>query len=392
MYNQWLSLNDITPKQIDKKRRKLGDLVTLKTPYPYKGMVTISNDCEGMNRIQYEDYIGFFFHKYGLRISHSLFFYARNVNFESSTSIFECDKIISSDASLLRDLIIDGHIDTLHAFGDFDDGSFEPKHLNNTIEWLAANDLCLPLYSNHGSDKNYQNVGRVDFNSYHEGDNPDSKYYVLSSLLNSGTEFFWMDDCLCEEPWQTSSPLKQTTARDGNKIRVFNRYRGLLGKPAPTVTSFSEQINKNDIQKIMDTEACCIYYQHLGVRSRNNPSEKFVSATSLDLNTESISTIEWLADLNRQKKILIDTASQILRYVFARDNIKALYFQDRIWLTTKNNIEHRIYFNGLSFKLNKKRTVNEVIYISNDQFKMLSGWKISYVANGQQVIYFPWRE
>src|SRR4051794_23887302 len=100
-------------------------------PHPYRAAVAISNDCEFMS---WADYLGIYRllnspGSLGLEIGTSLFFYVTNALCHSSFGYFDdMDGTPSANASEIREMVAAGYIDTIHAYGDFDDGRFTRRH------------------------------------------------------------------------------------------------------------------------------------------------------------------------------------------------------------------------------------------------------------------------
>src|SRR5207248_8526913 len=69
-----------------------------------------------------------------------------------------------------------------------------------------------------------------------------------------------------------TSLLYEQTARDGSALRLVRRYRGLVGKAAPTAGSLAEQITVQDLDHLVERGEACVYYQHLGALAKTGPN------------------------------------------------------------------------------------------------------------------------
>lgn len=292
-------------------------------PWPFRSAVAVSNDCEFMDAGTYHDLTGFLSGRngLGLEIAHSMFFYVTNALCHSSVGYFEgMSGRPSLHADFLADLVRSGWIDTIHAYGDFDAGGFERPMAERVVEECARRGLSFPVWSNHGSNLNLQNLGHEALTTYQHGDDPDHPAYHLDLLRRTGFRYAWVDDGLIPEAATVGSPLYDATARDGTDLRLFRRYRGLMGKAAPNAGSLSEQIPSADLDAIVERGATCIYYQHLGV-ARKNEDGSFTPARKPFFDQQAEARLRDLADRQRAGDCLVAGTGRLLRFLEVRDSL-----------------------------------------------------------------------
>jgi hypothetical protein len=293
-------------------------------PFPYRAAVAISNDCEFMS---WSDYLAMY--RYlnhpeglGLEVATSLFFFVTNATCHSSFGYFEdLGGAPATQAPVIREMVRAGYIDTIHAYGDFDAGGFNRAHAQAVAEECLRHDLRFPFWTNHGSDQNVQNLGHEALRVYQEGDDPASPHYHLDLLRQTGVEFFWVDDGYQEAVGEGTPLLYGQTARDGSRMRLVRRYRGLAGKPAPNAGSLAEQMTVDDLDLLVEREEACIYYQHLGVWAKTGPGE-FAANRPPYFDVAGLHALEHLADLYHRGDCLVTTPGRLIRYLAMRDGLE----------------------------------------------------------------------
>jgi hypothetical protein len=286
--------------------------------------VAISNDCEFMS---WSDYLGIYRQLndpagLGLEVGTSLFFFVTNALCHSSFGYFEdLAGTPAAEAPLIREMVRAGYIDTIHAYGDFDDGGFTRRHAELVVEECERNDLQFPFWTNHGSDKNVQNLGHEALAVYQQGDDPTSPYYHLDLLRRTGAQFYWVDDGYQQSVAEDTPLLYEETARDGSPLRLVRRYRGLVGKPAPTAGSLPEQMTADDLNLLVERGEACVYYQHLGAWARTGPTE-FLANHPPYFDAAGLGVLQHLAALYHRGDCLVTTPARLIRYLTMRDSIE----------------------------------------------------------------------
>lgn len=315
------------------KRDMCPDEVMLRDfPFPYRSAIAISNDCEFMSWKAFLDIYRFLCGTNGLDIemSHSLFFFVTHALCHSTFSYFQGTSDVPSEyAPVIREMIQGGYIDTIHAYGDFDDGSFKRKLAEQVGEECMRHGLTFRAWTNHGSRRNVQNIGHRNLTNYQQGDNPDHPCYHLDLLRPMGVHYWWVDDGYVKTPGDTARLFYDECARDGSQLRLFRRYRGLDGKPAPNASLLPEQILLSDIDSIIAHRRTCVYYQHLGCW-RKTVDGAFEANKPPYFSRAGFRVLEYLSQSFHEGKCLVSTVGRLLRYMDVRDSIKFSILNDQI--------------------------------------------------------------
>jgi hypothetical protein len=209
------------------------------------------------------------------------------------------------------------------------------------------------VWSNHGSDKNCQNLGHRKLTVYQEGDDPQRPGYHLDLLRQIGVRYFWVDDGYIdtgywvdsgfverpyepppERPYHPVPTLYQEQARDGSTLDLFRRYRGpIINATAPNAGHLPYQIRLEDINELINQERACVYYQHLGVWEKTG-ARKFVANQPPYFSRAGMRVLEYLAAKFHEGKCLVATVGRLLRYLEARDTLVFSASTDTITLSS----------------------------------------------------------
>ena len=193
-------------------------------PYPFRAALAISTDCEFTTARAYRD-----IHRIladptdlDLEVTGSLFFYTTHALCNSSISYFEgTTGTPSRDVDLIETLVRASWIDTIHAWGDFDAGGFRREMAARAVEVCARRDLHFAVFSNHGGDRNTQNVGHEGLRGYQRGDDPSAPQYHLDLTRSLGVRYFWVDPELRPSVISDLPLMRCVTARDGTENDSF---------------------------------------------------------------------------------------------------------------------------------------------------------------------------
>jgi hypothetical protein len=241
-----------------------------------------------------------------------------------------------------------GYIDTIHAYGDFDDGSFKRMYAERVAKECREEGLRFAAWTNHGSDQNWQNLGHRRLTHYQQGDNPRHACYHLDLLRQAGVRYFWVDDGYVEKPDETGPLLYEEYGRDGSSLQLFRRYRGLAGQPAPNASSLPEQILMKDIDAVIAQGRACIFYQHLGCWRKTEEGafeanrQPFFSRTGWEV-------LEYLSHVFHEGRCLVATVGRLLRYL---ETFKTLAFAastDEILISSSSKSVRAEDLGGVSF-------------------------------------------
>jgi hypothetical protein len=360
-------------------------------PHPYRAAVAISNDCEFMS---WPDYLAIYRQlnrpeELGLEVGTSLFFFVTNALCHSSFGYFQdLAGTPAPEAPLIREMVHAGYIDTIHAYGDFDDGGFTRARAQLVADECERYELHFPFWTNHGSDKNVQNLGHEALSVYQQGDDPGSPYYHLDFLRGMGTAFYWVDDGYQQSVAEGTPLLYEQTARDGSSLQLVRRYRGLVGKPAPTAGSLAEQITIEDLDRLVERGDACVYYQHLGAWARTGPTE-FVANHPPYFDAAGLDVLQHLADLYHRGDCLVTTPARLLRYLSIRDAVELDPSPDGIVVRSRATPLSSEALEGLT--ISSKRPVQNVWWEdAAGRRRLLETARIVETQRGAQTITVPW--
>lgn len=364
-----------------------------KYPHPYKAAVAFSNDCEFMTRRTYEDLHQLFAGNGGLNleVTSSAFFYATNSLCHSSISYFEGQTFHPSDnAEYLAKMIKAGWIDTIHAYGDFDQGGFSRPMAEAVLDEFKRHSLCVDIFSNHGSDKNSQNVGHCDLESYQKGDLPLHEAYHLDITRQLGVRYFWVDTSLVPSPVSIEPLIRQAQARDGSTLLLFNRYRGLVGKAAPNAGLLAEQLTLSDIDSIIDNESACIYYQHFGVREKRSDGT-FEANGPPYFSPDAMNVLSYLSAKQRDGSCLVAGVGRLLRYTEARDSLTASKNDTDLILSSTNCTIEPPNLMGITVFIPAGVEIKRMLYVTEGCHPIELDFSRSKSEKaGLDVVYVPW--
>ncbi len=241
---------------------------------------------------------------------------------DPAMSLFDVDGSKSQDYEKISELIkVTGSVDGVHAIGNFDKNDFACFPIKDIVEKTADN-FKFSWWSNHGSENNRQNIGSLELQSYQEGDIASSVYYSASLAKKLGIQYFWLDNNLVSEKGIKADAriLQDKEIRDSTLITTFNRFRGLIGKFAPTLESVGDQVSMNMLKNIIRKESGVIVYQHLGISSRYGRSINSIVESQADIPNPAIEFFSTLQRLSH-KGLWIAKTSVFLKYLDARQNL-----------------------------------------------------------------------
>lgn len=332
-------------------------------PYPYRAALTISNDADWM---QWQTFLDI--HSYlntdrdtplgkglDLEISDSFFPFTEDEGREFSYfSGYEGKK--SKYASQIRELVQAGYIDTLHTYGDFDQGiCFKRKMADIAINEFMKQDMRLEVWTNHGTVNNIQNIGGST-GYYQHGDLRDSSAYHTDLSIQYGIKHYWNDTVLTtrfalpkREPnffpnllgghprlFLINKVLARILSsrlgcavlpamsgrglcsihvlRDASKIWNFVRFRfTTMLAYAPHARSLHLQLTDVNLKQLIKKRSVAIIYQHLGImrddkgRITNNPLPYFTS--------EQIQCLKRIEQLAIAGTLFVTGLRRLLNYI-----------------------------------------------------------------------------
>lgn len=294
-------------------------------------------------------------------LSTSIFLVNSDIN-DPAMSLLDNNCSPSSDLPSILDLVKTGKIDGVHALGNFDSSYFDLEGITKGVQLITGNKLQLSWWSNHGNKNNKQNLGATDLLDYQEGDLPESKYYSKNSADALGIIFFWLDDSIAtKNDILREKIFKLRTLRNGQEISTFLRYRGLFGKPAPTLESLAEQLSENLLEEVLFRKTGISVYQHLGISRRKNGHIAGIVNSVDDIPGEAIDVFLKISLLNK-KGLWVTNTTSYLNFNFAIKNLNAKYIHGKIKLDSNSKT---ISLHNVSLLSKNKLEIDQIDYDSN---------------------------
>ena len=277
----------------------------------------------------------YFGHGLGLEVGNSFWFF--NGTQTSQVSYFSrLTQRETSFAGRCRELWESGHIDTLHTFGNFDDGVFHRKYAEIAINELQKKDAKIPVWINHGTKNNTQNISADD--SF-QGANRDSNAYHMDIVRDVGCRYYWvgrMTHVIGQNAKRNVNIVSKTLLQnvinsvkyrsinasflsypdnqvmhpsllqDGSQIWDFQRWINAWGRETLLdIHDFIIQINPRVIKTLIRNEGMMILYTHF--------NENLVFKEGIPQKLQmALQNIKTQFDSG---KLLVATVSRLLNYI-----------------------------------------------------------------------------
>jgi hypothetical protein len=258
-------------------------------PYPYRGALAFSNDAEFMSVQLFEVLMAWLNghsstvlgEGLGLEVTSSMFFYSAHPYSFSFFCGAQADATKSTVAARISEYLRAGWLDTIHAYGDFDQvGGFRREHALRAYEELDRLAVRLTVFTNHGDAHNVQNVGADA--SYHRGDVVGHPAYHADLMHQHGVRYVWTDSLTTQararrglmrligfEGAVGKPLLGRARLQDGSALTGFWRFRS-TGANAPNLSSLGHQLQQVDYESLYRHRAAVVLYQHFGVLYRTS--------------------------------------------------------------------------------------------------------------------------
>jgi len=397
-------------------------LKILDIPYPYKAMLSLTNDIDHCSWNKFQN-----FHKYfntnkdtefgpglNIEIGNSFWFFQNPSADEHAFSYFNnLNKQKSNNYKDIIDLNRRGYLDCLHTWGNFSKvGGFKRIFAEQAVDECITYSLKCPVWINHGDKYNVQNVITG------LGDDPESNYYSSDLLHYLHTKFLWVgditsyigqdrkytvpeiyfnDDSTNAHKVQTylklmckilllghifsptaNSLLEPVTLRDNQKMTKFVRY-GFWNKA--TLPDICEILSEHVIDKLLLNRGKMCVYVHL---AKKCTKEVF----------QNISPIfNRLAELFHDQNLLICTTSRLLNFASAIKTLKtdiiirnSKYFIYLTFPSIREDQNSNYLLDGLSFAVNSCKNFvflfnNKEVHFQKKFDPTLKKW----------ILYNPWK-
>ncbi len=318
-------------------------MIKLRTfPYPYKAMLAISNDIDNSPNLniflEMMDYLNSskqtaFGNGLGLEVGNSFWFY--NNTSSDQLSYFKGTTTKESNfAPHCREFWQSNFIDSMHTYGNFDNGEFKRRFALTARDEMEKYNVNLPVWINHGTHQNSQNLGYTQgcyggiqgHESYHAdiirdlgvryiwagkmthvlGQNAKNKLSVKGKqfLQSVITKLKYKDEQkkIILDGNKLMAPI---ILQDGTPIWEFQRWVNAWGRQTVLdVNDFTQQIAKKNIRGLILNEGFMVLYTHF---CENLKLKEGISA-KLKANLQFIRE-EYISG-----ELLVTTSSRLLRY------------------------------------------------------------------------------
>jgi hypothetical protein len=330
--------------QLNKPENSFDDSVTLRSiPYPYKAMLAICSDLdETPDKNVYWKIMQFLNTTkntsmgpgVGLEVGNSIYFDMPQEQF----AYWNTD---DTGRKMVRTLIMSGHIDCLHSYGDL---AAKREHAAKALDELNRHDCKLQVWVDHGTAPT--NFGS-DIMQGH-GDEQGHPAYHADLTIDYGIKYIWqgrvtsitgqdvpaslagifqlghpaasLKTLLKEaakrryaqvgnEKYSMHGPnqtLRQISLRDGRYAYEFMRCNPHWGgvSSSDQGRNISKVLTKAMLDRLIDRAGTCILYTHLG--KIDNPQVPF--------DEKTIESFRMLAEMYHSGKILVTTTRRLLIY------------------------------------------------------------------------------
>ena len=305
---------DIPHSQDSRLRRMLGmgnPGSPASFPPPYKRMVALSSDVEFTS---WDTQLALIrrFERAGLETSFSYWLFRGP---DPTWHVFNDDLQWTPEGRRALPLLRAGALDAHHAYGVRLQGApVTRENIRRGLGLLQDEGVSSPIFSNHGSKAEIQNVGGAwsddhPYANYGQGDLPDSDAYHLDLTLAHGSRFFWTDIDIAEQVNlsldETNPFLETQLSRDGNRIIRFKRS---AAGGDPSQTGLAAQI-----RAVLESTApgFSVVYTHLGLSRCEQP---FTPATPPHFTPQGSEALDELAQAQARGEILVTSLARLLDF------------------------------------------------------------------------------
>ncbi|XCN75092.1 MAG: hypothetical protein Q3M24_10280 [Candidatus Electrothrix aestuarii] len=353
-------------------------------PYPFRAALAVCSDidnCDLDTFIAIHQFINSEKYGLGLPVADSFFGVAKD---QAHMAYFNPDgSSRPREAEFIRQAIQDGLIDSLHSWGDFNDAPPNPLFLQTIArqltEELTKVGLEVPIWINHGSPNNHQNLIARLWPQY-QGDDPHSPLYTAKFAKKIGIKYHWWSEIV---QWPLSSARQRISGKELQRITLNhfkNMVKILLGKstriktsdtvtdlmktitlrdgsPLIAFTRFAQHPNRADLwgagpnslrhslaKKILDEliqqQGYIIIYTHLAKAVIQDQGKIFFPS-------EEEEVLNCLADYYKKKLIWVTPTAKLLQYKNVHDFLE--------WQVVREKKKIIIKINGLKDPVEGKR-------------------------------------
>lgn len=314
-----------------------------KFPFPYRAALAVSSDVDNTPSLEVYlaimDYLNStgqtpFGPGLGLEVGNSFWFF--NHTSSPQLTYFSDDSYSPTPfATHCREFWRSGHVDTLHTYGNFDEGGFQRRYAETAVEELYKQNARVPVWVNHGTPLNHQNLGPGET---YCGAVPDHAAYHMDLTRSAGCRYFWlgrMTHILGQDAKKTLSVRAKNFLQ---RILMMTKYRSVPGEilfdldnrlllPAvlqddSQVNEFQRWVNAWGEVKILDSRDLGIQLRPGYLRTLIRNEGFLIIYThfceNLDIKAGPTmalrSNLANLRHLYAEGRLLVTTTSRLLRY------------------------------------------------------------------------------
>ncbi|HPG39475.1 MAG TPA: hypothetical protein PLP19_00570 [bacterium] len=399
------------------------DIKLRKFPWPFQAAMAINSDldntCSGECYTTMMDYLNSdrqtpIGKGLALETANSIWFY-NNTTTPQVSWFNGTGKERNTYTARLVELMQSGHIDTLHTFGNFNEGGFKREHALAALDELEKLGVKLPVWVNHGNKRNTQNIG---YWPTFFGAVPSAPEYHFNLVKEYGIRYFGLGKTthilgqdaannpgvyfknnlqkalrytkyrnLPESPFDLQNRLMwQTTLQDGSRIWEFQRWINPWGgKSTTNLPDLARQLDPKYLHRLIANQGYLVLYTHI--------------CDGLNIQTgipaEVRRSLEYLSALHKDKILLVTTTARLLKYYEVSRNINYKIItngnQADIFIEPQLSVLNNSYqvtpndLQGVTFKC--KPTMQVTLYLGRERIKCT---QYETVGHKKMVITVPW--
>jgi len=350
-------------------------LKVCKIPFPYKAILSISNDPDNTTIKSWHEINNFIFNELKLNWANIVFPINKNLNLPEQVSLQEYPEIASQPT------------DSIHTWGDFIHSGghgFTRNDAIQAIELLNKYKIHPKIWVDHSRFlgnllHSKVNLGGKEFHTDASGIKYKNLEYTADLIHNLGIRYVW-DGEITEIIGQdrkiklSDIPIKKIIKGELNqsnnilnpiefegykfyKFKRFGQWRNA------DIQGLSKILNPKFINQLLNNGGISLIYTHLGKRNPEQTNENHIPE-------ETRNALIKVSSLVKEQKILFAPISKILDYVVLRDHIKierdTVNFEpDGIRYKQLNPND----LSGHSFSFKTNRTKEITFYLENNQIQ-----------------------
>lgn len=338
-------------------------LKVCKIPFPYKAILSISNDPDNTTIQAWHEINIFIFNELKLDWSNIVFPINKNLNIPEQVSLQDYPEIASQPT------------DSIHTWGDFIHSGghgFTRNDAIQAIELLNKFNIHPKIWVDHSRFlgnllHSKVSLGGKEYHTDASGIKYKNLEYTADLIHSIGIRYVW-DGEITEIIGQdrkinlTDIPLKKIIRGKLNQSNSilspveFEGYRFYKFKrfgqwKNADIQGLSNVLNPKFINQLLNKGGISLVYTHLGKRNPKQTNQNHIPQ-------ETKNSLIKISNLVKEKQILFSPISKILDYVILRDNIKieketVNFKPDGIRYT--NLTKSDLFGHSFSFKSNAKK-------------------------------------